>query len=329
MLRSFSCHAGLLVERSEPPAALDPDLVWIDLLNPSIDEQRVVEALLELSIPTQEEMLEIELSARLYQEDGAEFMTMTAIANLDGEEPVKTPVSFILKHRVLVTVRWSDPRPIIAYQSRAARQKDVLSGNGEQVMVGLLEAFTDRTADALEKVGNEIDQLSRGVFLSKPRKVAKMTHDLQLVIQQLGRKAELLTMVQESLVSVGRVTAYHAALEVSPRKGAISRETRSMLKVVQRDALALGEHARSLIGRVNFLLDATLGLINLEQNQIIKIFSVAAVVFLPPTLVASIYGMNFDFMPELHWPLGYPFALGLMVLSAVVPYLFFKRKGWL
>jgi magnesium transporter len=329
MLRFFSCHAGLLVERTDPPAAVDAGLVWIDLLSPTEDEERAVETLLGLSIPTQEEMLEIELSARLYQEEGAEFMTMTALANLDSEVPVKAPVTFILKQRVLVTVRWSDPRPILAYQTRATRQKDVLSDDGEQVMVGILEAFTDRTADALEKVGNEIDLLSRDVFLTKPRKVAKMTHDLQLVIQQLGRKAELLTMVQESLVSIGRVITYHSAVEVAPRKETIGRGTRSMLKVVQRDALALGEHARSLIGRINFLLDATLGLINLEQNQIIKIFSVAAVVFLPPTLVASIYGMNFDYLPELSWPLGYPFALGLMVASAVVPYLFFKRKGWL
>lgn len=329
MLRSFSCQSGLLVERREPPAALDADLVWIDLLSPTDDEQRAVEALLGLSIPTQEEMQEIELSARLYHEDRAQFMTMTALASLDSEEPLKTPVTFILKQGVLVTVRWSDLRPILAYQTRAARLQDVLSDTGEQVMIGILEAFTDRTADALENAGNEIDQLSRGVFLTRREKVAKMTHDLQLVIQQLGRKAELLTMVQESLVSVGRVASYHAALDFTPAKGTVSRETRSMLKAVQRDALALGEHARSLIGRVNFLLDATLGLINLEQNQIIKIFSVAAVVFLPPTLVASIYGMNFDFMPELSWPFGYPFALGLMAISAVVPYLFFKRKGWL
>ena len=329
MLRSFSCQSGLLVERAEAPAALDAELVWVDLLSPTAGEQRAVEALLGLAIPTLEEMQEIELSARLYQEDKAEFMTMTALASLDGEEPVKTPVTFILKQQVLVTVRWSDLRPILAFQTRAARLRDILSGTGEQVMVGILEAFTDRTADALEKAGNEIDQLSRGVFLTKRQKVAKMTHDLQLVIQHLGRKAELLTMVQESLISVGRVASYHTALELTPAKDAVSRETRSMLKAVQRDALALGEHARSLIDRVNFLLDATLGLINLEQNQIIKIFSVAAVVFLPPTLVASIYGMNFDHMPELSWPLGYPFALGVMVISAVVPYLFFKRKGWL
>ncbi|TIU17101.1 MAG: magnesium transporter, partial [Mesorhizobium sp.] len=109
----------------------------------------------------------------------------------------------------------------------------------------------------------------------------------------------------------------------------LQKEIRQRIKLVQRDATFLSDHATFLSNKINFLLDATLGLINLEQNQIIKIFSVAAVVFLPPTLVASIYGMNFDAMPELKWLLGYPFALGLMVLSAVVPYLFFKRRGWL
>jgi magnesium transporter len=328
MIKTYACSAELLVESAFPPA-VPGDLVWVDLLNPTPEEDRLVEQELAISIPSQAEMQEIELSSRLYAENGAEFLTMTALANLDSDEAVKTPVTFILKGEVLVTVRWSDPRPFTAYRLRAARQKETMSGSGEQVMIGLLEALVDRTADALERVGNEIDGISRAVFGNKASKVSKKTHDLQAVIEQLGRKSELLTMVQESLVSLGRLTAYHVALDRAPKQTAAARESKNMLKMIQRDAVSLGEHARGLIARVNFLLDATLGLINLEQNQIIKIFSVAAVVFLPPTLVASIYGMNFDFMPELEWPLGYPFALGLMVLSAVLPYLFFKRKGWL
>ena len=329
MLSAYRCHGDLLVPGSFPPPAEELSaLVWIDLLNPTAEEDQAVETAVGIVIPSQEEMQEIELSARLYSEDGAEFLTMTALANLDGDEAVKTPVTFILKAGVLVTVRWSDPRPFAAYRLRAERQKEAMSGSGEQVMVGLLEALVDRTADALERVGNEIDTISRSVFGNKARKVNKKTHDLQAVIEQLGRKSELLTMVQESLVSLGRLTAYHVAREgiSSP---ATARETKSMLKLVQRDAMSLGDHARGLIARINFLLDATLGLISLEQNQIIKIFSGAAVVFLPPTLVASIYGMNFHFMPELAWPFGYPLALALMVSSAVLPYLFFKRKGWL
>jgi magnesium transporter len=133
--------------------------------------------------------------------------------------------------------------------------------------------------------------------------------------------------VQESLVSLGRVIAFYSAIESVTRKPV--KEGRQRAKLIQRDAVALSEHTQFLSGKINFLLDATLGLISLEQNQIIKIFSVAAVVMLPPTLVASAYGMNFQFMPELAWEWGYPFALGLMVVSAVLPYLYFKQRRWL
>ena len=143
--------------------------------------------------------------------------------------------------------------------------------------------------------------------------------------EQIGRKGDMLTMARESLLTIVRLTSFHQASGNSKQ----ARDLRQELKILQRDASALSDHASFLSNKINFLLDATLGLINLEQNQIIKIFSVAAVVFLPPTLVASIYGMNYDIMPELHWSYGYPFALGLMILSAIFPYLFFKRKGWL
>ncbi|MDB5506307.1 MAG: magnesium transporter [Devosia sp.] len=281
--------------------------VWLDLLNPTVDEDKAVEHLLGITIPTQAEMEEIELSARLYHEDGAEFMTMTGLIRLDGDEPSKTPITFILKGSTLVTVRYAEPKPILAYLTRAQKPKGVVCANGEQVMLGLVEAMIDRTADALERVGNEVDLISRDVFRKKTATAKKVQHDLTSIIQQIGAKAELLTMVQESLVSISRLTAYHIALDDEP--GTDGRDTRHLIRLIQRDAVSLGEHARTLSTKINFLLDATLGLINLEQNQIIKIVSVAAVVFLPPTLVASVYGMNFDFMPELHWQIGYPFAL--------------------
>jgi magnesium transporter len=126
-------------------------------------------------------------------------------------------------------------------------------------------------------------------------------------------------------VSLSRLLTYHRALEIEK----LTKEARQKIKVLQRDVGSLSDHDSFLSAKVSFLLDATLGLINLEQNQIIKIFSIAAVVLLPPTLVASIYGMNFDFMPELQWLFGYPFAICLMIVSAVLPYLYFKRQGWL
>ncbi len=327
MLRAYQHQAAKLIQIPLSEDGPRDGLVWLDLLDPSAEENRIVETFLGIVIPTQAEMEEIELSARLYHEDGAEFMTMTALFKLDTEEPTKTPITFIIKGTTLVSVRYAEPKPFLAFLMRAQKSKGIVCGSGEQVFLGLLEAMIDRTADALERAGYEIDHISRDVFRKKKASAKQLQQDLRSIIEQIGAKAELLTMVQESLVSISRLTAFHTAIDASTTKA--GRDTRQLIKLIQRDALSLGEHARTLSTKLNFLLDATLGLINLEQNQIIKIFSVAAVVFLPPTLVASIYGMNYDFMPELHWPVGYPFALGLMVLSAILPYLYFKRRGWL
>lgn len=327
MLRSYQNNLARLVEVPAAELSGAANLVWLDLLHPTPEEEALVNGLLGIEIPTKAEMEEIELSSRLYTEDDAEFMTMTALSGLDTEDPVKTAITFILKGNTLVSVRFADPRPFTAYTARALKPKSVACKTGADVFLGLLEAMTDRTADALERLGNEIDQISRDVFRKKSSTAEKFQQDLRSIIEQIGGKAELLTMVQESLVSVSRLTAYHGASTEGTSKAA--REARQLAKLIQRDALSLGEHARTLSNKVNFLLDATLGLINLEQNQIIKIFSVVAVVLLPPTLIGSVYGMNFDIMPELHWDWGYPFSLGLMVLSAVLPFLYFKRRGWL
>jgi magnesium transporter len=305
--------------------AITPAL-WYDLLTPSTEEVQDVEAALHISIPTREEMEDIELSARLYQENGGAFMTMTALTNLDGDEPAKTPITFILRGPTLVTVRHADAKPFATFCARALRGNGHSYETGEDVMLGVIEAVIDRMADVLERLGNEIDGISREVFRSKKGSSRKKTRDLEALIEQLGRKGDFLSGVRESLVSISRLVAYHAALETPARRP--SKEIRQVVKLVQRDAASLGDHATFLSGKINFLLDATLGLINLEQNQIIKIFTVASVVFLPPTLVASAYGMNFELMPELQWHFGYPYAVGLMVISALMPYLYFKRRGW-
>lgn len=329
MLSAYSWQTDRLAPTEIPaPADAGQAPVWIDLLNPTAEEDRVVEAQLGLNIPTRDEMEEIESSSRLYQEDGAEFMTLTALTNLDSDDARKTPVTFILKGSTLITVRYADPKPFINYVARAKRPNIVSCQTGELVMLGLIEALIDRMADSLERAGNEVDVISREVFSSKASNATKKTRNLQSVIERIGRQGDLLTMIRESLVSITRLASYHAALDGGTNR-AVSKESRTRVKIVQRDVSSLGEHAAFLSNKVNFLLDATLGLINLEQNQIIKIFSVAAVVFLPPTLVASIYGMNFDLMPELNWLLGYPWALFLMVLSAILPFVYFKRRGWL
>ena len=153
--------------------------------------------------------------------------------------------------------------------------------------------------------------------------------NLQELIENIGEEGDFVSKMRESLVSIGRVVAFMQAITDQLRENKQMKEHKARIKILQRDIVSLTDHATFLSGKISFLLDAVLGLISIEQNGIIKIFSVAAVVFLPPTLVASIYGMNFKFMPELDWQLGYPFALVLMVLSAILPFLYFKRKGWL
>lgn len=330
MLRFFTRESDRLVLRAHDAAQteIDTSAVWYDLINPTPEEDHFVEKCLGVAIPTREEMEDIEPSARLYNEAGAEFMTMTALVNLGTDEPKKTPVTFVLREGKLVTVRYDTPRFFPLFEGRAVKPNSRVYATGELIMIGLLEALIDRLAQILESTGDEIDAISREVFRNKLRNPTRKTRDLQGLIEQIGRKGDMLSLARECLVSITRLLSFHQAADAAANTKS-ARDMRQEIKVLQRDAAALTDHAGSLASKITFLLDATLGLINLEQNQIIKIFSVAAVVFLPPTLVASIYGMNYDVMPELHWQFGYPFALGLMVLSAVLPYLFFKRKGWL
>jgi magnesium transporter len=331
MLRVYRQHDGHLVPTdmevtSHSPPSEAAGALWMDLLNPTRHEDHYVEHVLGISIPTQEEARDIEVSARLYHEDGAEFMTMTGASQLDSDEPITTPITFILKGNVLVTVRYTEPKPFWNYATRAQKAGAVPCESAEQVMLGLVEALIERMSEALEKVGRGLEGLSREVFRHRSAKASR-TRDFETIIEQLGVKGDLLAVIRESLVSLNRLLAYHTAAG----KGVegLSKDAAAWVKDMLQDVAALSDHATFLANKTGFLLDATLGLINLEQNQIIKIFSIAAVVLLPPTLVATIYGMNFKAMPELEWLLGYPWALALIVITAIVPFVWFRRKGWL
>jgi magnesium transporter len=326
MLFAFS-RAGALVERIDVPAGqpLPADPVWIDLFEPTVDERARVESLLAIALPSREEMREIEPSSRLYVEGDASYMTATILNRADDANPGADPITFVLARRTLVTLRYVDPRPVGSFAARIARQPNACTA-AEDALIGLLEAFIDRFADILERVSLDLDQTSRLIFENEPgRKGGE--RDLQAVLKTLARNDDLASTARESLLSVSRVIRFIGSVMDSwPRRDV--KELKARLKTASRDITSLAEHASFETNKVNFLLNATLGMINIEQNRIIKLFSVAAVVFLPPTLVASLYGMNFKHMPELDWTLGYPMAIGLMILSAVVPYLFFKRKGW-
>lgn len=303
--------------------ALPERLVWADILEPTTEEEHSLEALLGIELPTRAEMREIEASSRLYEMDGARFLTLTVVSKADTPVAEASAVTFVLANHVLVTLRYSDPYAFTIHATRALKMPGYCE-TGETSMAGLLEAIIDRAADVLENVAAEMDTLSHDVFHAPITGEGGGT-DLEEALRSLGRFDDLIGKVRESLASLERTTSF-LTLTLAPET---KKDYRNRLKTMARDVRSIAEHGAALSQKVSFLLDATLGMINIEQTRVIKILSVAATVFLPPTLIASIYGMNFEFMPELHFKIGYPLAVLLMVGSAVLPYLYFKRKGWL
>ena len=322
MIKAYAAEGGRLRAMEDPFGRLG-NAVWIDLAAPSAEEEAAVESALGLDIPTREEMEAIEVSSRLYYEGDAAFMTVTLPAQADRDDVQMAPVTFVLAGERLVTVRYHEPRAFQAYPQRTEKSP-LASTRPQAVLMGLLEAVIERLADVLERAARDIDGISRDVFQSTA--ASGKARDFQRILEEIGRKGDLLSNIRDSLMTLERLFGFLGQV-VPPRGGDPAVRTR--LKSLARDGRSLIDHAAFLAQKNTFLLDATLGMINIEQNAIIKIFSVAAVVFLPPTLIASIYGMNFTQMPELGWPFGYPLALVMMVASAVLPFWYFKRRRWL
>ena len=305
-------------------AALPEAAVWIDLIKPTPEEDKAVERLAGIAVPTREDMQEIEISSRLYIENGARYMTATLMCHSDTDMPRTTAVTFILAGHRLVTVRYDNPRPFALVENKLARSCSP-SISGEMVLMELLDAVIDRCADILERCGADIDQVSHEIFEPDAERHGHAKQYSQILIE-IGRKGDLASKVRESLVSIGRVVTFMSAVMEGVKW---SKDMREQLKTMQRDVVSLTDHASYLSNKITFVLDAMLGVVNLEQNNIIKLFSVMAVVLMPPTLIASIYGMNFKAMPELEWAHGYPMALVMMLAAAIVPYFLFRWKKWL
>jgi magnesium transporter len=311
--------------------ALMNKAVWIDLFEPTEQEEIIVDMVLGLDLPTRREMQDIEVSRRLYKEDNALFMTVTILTKTDTSEPESTAVTFVFVENRLITLRYADPSVFKAF--RKERESNLARfDSGERILEGLVDTLIEHIADVLENTGAALDSISHDIF--RKRGVPKDSErartgeeekprDLEGALLRLGRCSDLISRLRESLGGLRRMLSFFTAAHVS-----VAPEVTEHLRTLSQDLQPLGDHASFLSGKVNFLLDATLGLINVEQNAIIKIFTVAAVLFLPPTVVGTIYGMNFDRMPELKWVFGYPFAIVLMILSAIVPYVYFKRRRW-
>ena len=305
-------------------ASLPEGAVWVDLVNPSAAEDRAVERLAGIAVPTREDMQEIEISSRLYIENGARYMTATLMCHSDTDMPRTTAVTFILAGHRLVTVRYDQPKPFALVEHKLGRACSA-GITGEMVLMELLDAVIDRCADILERAGAEIDQVSHDIFEPDSERHGHSKQYARILIA-IGRKGDLTSKVRESLVSIGRIVTFLSAAIEGVKW---TKDMREQLKTMQRDVASLTDHASYLSNKITFVLDAMLGVVNLEQNNIIKLFSVMAVVLMPPTLIASIYGMNFKVMPELEWVHGYPMALVMMLIAAIVPYYIFKLKKWL
>lgn len=321
---------------------LPKNIVWLDLVEPTIEEEKLVEKYYKIDAPTREEMDKIEVLSPFYKEDGAYFMTVTAIHKADKDYPEGTAVTFILSPKGLITIRHSKLRAFNYFSARAVRNP-ALCSTPEIALEGLVENMVDGLADVLEKTGNDIDQLMNDVFekpkaitISNNKKIKKSKDEqdagqhenyFNILLKRVGRTSNLISKIRESLVSINRMLIFFG--QIDDGKHMSRKEHRIRFRNITREIHSLTEYSNFLAQRNSFMFDATLGMINVEQNMIIKVFTVAAAVFLPPTLIASIYGMNFKYMPELEWLFGYPLSILLMLCSAILPYLFFKRRGWI
>jgi magnesium transporter len=320
MLYRYALQGPGLISAGDVPLA---DTIWIDLLEPTSEEERAVETQCAIDVPTVEEMREIETSNRLYEEEGAVYLTSTIVTKLDADLPQNSQVTFILKDGRLITNRYTDPLPFRRFIAYAERHGPACS-SGQAVLAGLLEAIINRVADVIERVSADLDSISAEVF-TRVRRRRGRARDYQVVLERIGQCGELIAKTRESLVSLGRALAFvQQASSVN-----LANDVRARLRTLSRDVIAMSDHASFLGNNVSFVLDATLGMVNIDQNNILKIFSVVTVFLLPPSVIGAIYGMNFDHIPWAHESWGFMAALGLMVASAVLPYLYFKRRRWL
>ena len=324
MIHFYHAKEGLLArfESADLAMAALGKVLWIDMVFPTAEEEDLLERALKIDIPTREDMQEIEMSSRVYNEAGALFLTASVLSLPNGRDPIIAPVTFVLAEGRLVTVRYHAPRSFETFVEQSMKVP-MGCGTGAAVLIALFETIVARLADILEAESRALDELSKSVFATTGQR-ARGAASLAEVLTKIGRTEDLNAKARDSLATIDRLTGYLA--QIAPQsKG----EEKVRVKTLARDLRSLSEYAAVHGNKITFLLDATLGMINIDQNKILGIFSIVAFVFLPPTLIASIYGMNFDVMPELQWVWGYPLALVLMLLSAVLPYMFFRRRGWL
>ncbi len=319
MLFAYRLDTGQLCEMAHD-AALD-GAVWVDLYRPVPPQVAAVEAL-GIVLPTLEQMSEIEISNRLYRLGLQDYMTVMLPGVTPDGVRIVSPVTFILSTDRLVTLRHHAPRPFAIYPGRADTKAAGVK-SADRVFLGLVEEIVARLADLLEASDRGLEDAGRGI-LSGSGKHGQ--DDMQAVLDRIAIEAETLSRVRLALMTLERALTYFTVRVVRKRE---DKTLADLVKAELRDIAALTEHVDFVAARMGQISDAALGRINLAQNATVRLLSVVAALFLPPTLIASVYGMNFADMPELEAPYAYPLALGAMAASALLTYLYFKWKKWL
>ncbi|WPX96475.1 magnesium transporter CorA family protein [Candidatus Bandiella euplotis] len=305
---------------------LPENTIWIDLIEHQPEEEKYIERILNIEAPTEEEMGKFEVISPFYMENGVHYMTVTVLDKASEDYPDSIAVTFILTDKHLITARYDKPKSFDYLNSWILRNK-TKSFQPEYVLTTTVDFMVSCCADILEEVGNETDALLKVVFekpIDRKKNSSEFYND---IIRRIGYAGNIISKNRESLVSLNRMIIYFS--QIDDAKYMNKKDSRLRIKHLSREIGSLSEYANFLSQRTSFLLDATLGMISVEQNIIIKAFTVAAAVFMPPTLIASVYGMNFKYMPELNFAFGYPLSLLFILISALIPYFYFKRKGWL
>jgi magnesium transporter len=300
------------------------DTLWVDVCNPSLEEEKSLESQLKVEMPTREEIWKNQVLNRLYQENNIAYMTAAIITKVESPYPQTSSVTFILAPGFLLTIRYISPTSFQNFSQRLMRHPQKFA-TSSHVLEGLLEEIITRVAYNNEILISELDALSHEIFGVESFEVNAKNPSTVMkgILRRLSTCADLNSKINESLHSLSRI------LNFFRQAHGHKKELDNAIRTLMTDVMALTQQTGFLSDKITFQLDAALGMINVEQNVIIKIFSVVAVFFLPPTLLSSIYGMNFADMPELKWVYGYPMAIFLMMMCAVVPFVFFRKRGWL
>ena len=304
---------------------LPPKVIWIDLLNPTDEETASVERVLGIEIPTEAALNEIEASSRLINRHDLLYLSSPAVRVDEQEEAHLTPLGFVIGPRVLVTVRFAALPVFDSVRDRVLANDEL--ENGMCVFVALLEAIVDRGADVLEHLASTSDAQSRRVFkgrLIRSRRPVRSSRRMREALETIGEMAETLARARDVLLGVQRVASFAG----DARSEWITDASKKRLATVSKDVASLSDYETRLSDKIQLLLDATLGFINIQQNDLFKILTIVSVVGVPPTILVGIWGMNFKNMPELNWPLGYPLAWLAVIASGLVPLLWFKWRGW-